>query len=144
MRLSAGSALVMIVCLCAILTIATTGSWYMACLLHNAACVRQQVFVHKQAVKTLLAWALTQVDKQVIDAVFNAESMILYQGIWALDNDTVCNGLVIGTRNGVGIKVQALLTRADQTMATLAACLLYDTKKNRMIIQQWDSDEMVC
>jgi hypothetical protein len=139
-----GSALVMVVCLGAVLMIATTASWYTACLLHNAACVRQQVFVRQQAAQSLLIWALNQYQDCSEDLGSITKPTMVYQGLWPLTADVVCTGSVFCYPETSGIKICALLKQADQTIATAGALVVRTTTKNNLVIAQWGLDNLVC
>lgn len=145
MKLSAGSALLMAMTIGAILMIATTTSWYAACLLHDAACVRQQVFQHKQAAYGLLVWATTRAQARFDELCKAPEPILLYQGAWPCGDGKFCTGYAVSNQTATGIKICVILQKESKQASTATALLAYQTTDSKhIVIEQWGADDAVC
>lgn len=123
MKPPCGSALIMVLCICAVLMIATTSSWYTASLLHDASCVRQQVFQRKQSAQGLLVYATQTVKQQFEDLYQATQPTMVYQGPWPCADHTRYTGCAISYKENSCLKICVTLKDADKQVATATALL---------------------
>lgn len=123
MKLQCGSALIMVLCICAVLMIATTSSWYTASLLHDASCVRQQAFQRKQSAQGLLVYATQKIKQRFEDLYQVTQPTMVYQGPWPCGDHTRYTGCAISCKESSYLKIYVTLKDADKQVATATALL---------------------
>ena len=123
MKPQSGSALIMVLCICTVLMIATTSSWYTASLLHDVSCVRQQAFQRKQSVEGLLVYATRQAKQQLEDLWSKTQPTVLYEGAWPSGDSISYNGYAVSYKKNSRLKICVTLKNTDKQVATATALL---------------------